>query len=82
MSSPIPTLTVTIQLFVVTVLSNEELFLSNMRDLQKVSALFVLQLYFTGDNKNKIIFLHNHPAFSTFFTAFNQLFNAITIESI
>jgi hypothetical protein len=37
------------------------------RDLQKVSTLLILQLYFTDDYKNKIIFLHNHLAFQYIF---------------
>jgi hypothetical protein len=37
---------------------------ASMRDLQKVSALFILLLYFIDDYKKKIIiFPHNHPAF-------------------
>jgi hypothetical protein len=39
-----------------------------MRNLQKVSAFFIFQLYFIDDYKNKyIILLHNYPAFQHIF---------------
>jgi hypothetical protein len=55
-----------------------------MWDLQKVSTLFILQLYFTDDYKNKIhlFFYIITLLFNTFFPASYQLLNNIITESL